>query len=220
MAKQKGTIVLVTEITPQSQLFMDYLQEELGIPVHMASPENEWITPDSDSERVLILIDADDANVPSIQEWQGRITDVTRTSLAAFNLDDEDQAADLLSTIQLQGVFYRNDALPLICKGLLTLLDGHLWMSRSLMGRMLELFRLQQQNAYRPAAGLTQRELEIIGLLGSGASNVEIAERLSVSENTVKSHLYNIFKKVDVHNRVQAVNWARKNLGAPPQRQP
>jgi LuxR family transcriptional regulator of csgAB operon len=217
MVKKKGAIVLVTEITPQSQLFLDYLQQELGIPVNMAAPDNDWTAPDN--ERVLVLIDVDHANESSIQEWQSRITDASQTSLAAFNLDDENQAADMLSTIQLQGVFYRNDALPLICKGLLTLLDGHLWMSRSLMGRMLELFRLQQQNAYRPAAGLTQRELEIIGLLGSGASNVEIAERLAVSENTVKSHLYNIFKKIDVHNRVQAVNWARQNLGAPPQRQ-
>lgn len=214
MAKKKGTIVLVTEITPQSQLFMDYLQKELGVPVKMSSSRDEWATPDS--ERVVILIDVDHANESAMQEWQSRIADASLVSLAAFNLDDENQAADMLSSIQLQGVFYRNDALPLICKGLLTLLDGQLWMSRSLMGRMLERFRLHQQNAYRPAAGLTQRELEIIGLLGSGASNVEIAERLAVSENTVKSHLYNIFKKINVHNRVQAVNWARQNLGAPP----
>lgn len=216
MVKRKGAIVLVTEITPQSQLFMDYLREELGIPVEMAAPDGDWSAPDG--ERVLVLIDVDHADDPLIQQWQCRIIDASQASLAAFNLDDEDQAADMLSTIRLQGIFYRNDALPMICKGLLTLLDGHLWMSRSLMGRMLELFRLQQQNAYRPAAGLTQRELEIISLLGSGASNVEIAKRLTVSENTVKSHLYNIFKKIDVHNRVQAVNWARQNLGVPPQR--
>ena len=71
-------------------------------------------------------------------------------------------------------------------------------------------------NSYRPACGLTQRELEIIGLLGTGATNAEIAEKLFVSEHTVKSHLYNIFRKIKVHNRLQAMNWARRNLFSVP----
>src|SRR5699024_2384432 len=106
MVKRKGAIVLVTEITPQSQLFMDYLREELGIPVEMAAPDGDWSAPDG--ERVLVLIDVDHADDPLIQQWQCRITDASQASLAAFNLDDEDQAADMLSTIRLQGIFYRN----------------------------------------------------------------------------------------------------------------
>jgi ATP/maltotriose-dependent transcriptional regulator MalT len=43
----------------------------------------------------------------------------------------------------------------------------------------------------------------------TGASNTEIADSLFVSEHTVKSHLYNVFKKLNVKNRLQAVSWAR-----------
>ncbi|MCP1365881.1 LuxR C-terminal-related transcriptional regulator, partial [Halomonas sp. BBD48] len=69
---------------------------------------------------------------------------------------------------------------------------------------------------YRPVCSLTHREQEIISLLGSGASNTEIADKLFVSEHTVKSHLYNTFRKIKVHNRIQAMNWARQNLGPLP----
>lgn len=49
----------------------------------------------------------------------------------------------------------------------------------------------------------------------TGASNVEIADSLFVSEHTVKSHLYNVFKKLNVKNRIQAVSWAKEYLDAP-----
>ncbi|MGR5542983.1 LuxR C-terminal-related transcriptional regulator, partial [Vibrio campbellii] len=48
--------------------------------------------------------------------------------------------------------------------------------------------------------------------LKSGGSNIEIADSLFVSEHTIKSHLYNIFKKLEVKNRTQAMSWAKKNL--------
>jgi two-component system NarL family response regulator len=52
---------------------------------------------------------------------------------------------------------------------------------------------------------LTAREEEIFRLLSRGLNNKEIAKRLFLSEKTVKNHLTNIFKKLKVHNRVQAV---------------
>ncbi len=214
MVQDKYLIQLVTESNPQSQLFADYLRQQLGCQVAILSPSSTWKPRDTND--TLILLDADHMNDAAMQAWQSHAAERPDTSLAVFNLRDEDHAVETLSCMHLQGIFYRDDSLPLICKGLSILQEGQLWMSRSLMARMLEFYRRHQINAYRPACGLTQRELEIIGLLGSGASNMEIADRLFVSEHTVKSHLYNIFKKIDVHNRLQAVNWARQNLGAPP----
>jgi LuxR family transcriptional regulator of csgAB operon len=110
-------------------------------------------------------------------------------------------------------VFYRNESLDVICKGIHALLEGELWMSRDLMARLILFYRKYQSNAFRPACGLTNREMEIISLLSSGSSNQQIAEKLFVSEHTVKSHLYNIFRKINVHNRIQALNWIHQNLG-------
>ena len=52
---------------------------------------------------------------------------------------------------------------------------------------------------------LSKTELKIIKLLEKGLSNKSISSEYSISENTVKFHLKNIFKKLDVHNRMEAV---------------
>jgi len=59
---------------------------------------------------------------------------------------------------------------------------------------------------------LTMREMEILNLLSTGAKNTDIAKQLSLSVHTIKTHIYHIYKKLDVENRTQAVNWASHNL--------
>ena len=72
----------------------------------------------------------------------------------------------------------------------------------------------------RPSAGLTDRERDVLELLVQGVtSNRELAERLVVSENTVKYHLRNILAKLHLENRAQVVAYALRNqLVAPPER--
>ena len=57
---------------------------------------------------------------------------------------------------------------------------------------------------------ITGRELEVLRLLAAGASNRQIAEELVLVTGTVKAHLLNIYRKLDVHNRTQAVARARE----------
>ena len=59
------------------------------------------------------------------------------------------------------------------------------------------------------AAGLTKREREILQLVAEGHSNAELARMLWVTEQTVKFHLSNIYRKLDVANRTEASRWAQ-----------
>ncbi len=59
--------------------------------------------------------------------------------------------------------------------------------------------------------GLTQREVEVIGLVTEGCSNREVASRLSITEDTVKRHLTNIFDKVGMSTRLELALFALKN---------
>jgi len=58
--------------------------------------------------------------------------------------------------------------------------------------------------------GISNRELEVLQLMARGMSNREIADSLFVSENTVKTHSSNLFEKLDVKRRTQAVEQGRK----------
>ncbi|MEO7634861.1 MAG: LuxR C-terminal-related transcriptional regulator [Sphingomicrobium sp.] len=57
--------------------------------------------------------------------------------------------------------------------------------------------------------GLTRRECEILELLATGQSNKEMARALAISPNTVKTHLANLFAKLEVERRIQAIEKAR-----------
>ena len=57
---------------------------------------------------------------------------------------------------------------------------------------------------------LSEREVEVLAWLASGASNREIGQRLYITENTVKRHVYNIFGKLNVRNRTQAALQAQR----------
>lgn len=61
------------------------------------------------------------------------------------------------------------------------------------------------------AAGLTNREVEILRLIATGATNREVADSLVISEGTVKNHLSNIFSRLGLRDRTQAVMYAREH---------
>jgi DNA-binding NarL/FixJ family response regulator len=59
--------------------------------------------------------------------------------------------------------------------------------------------------------GLTERELDVLGLVRAGLSNKLIARRLKISEKTVKAHLTSIFQRIGVTDRTQAALWAERH---------
>jgi PAS domain S-box-containing protein len=61
------------------------------------------------------------------------------------------------------------------------------------------------------ASPLTKREVEILQLMASGANTKSLAERLHVSPATIRNHAQNIFTKLDVHSRLEAVAWANQH---------
>jgi DNA-binding NarL/FixJ family response regulator len=89
----------------------------------------------------------------------------------------------------------------------------------AVMARMMDHFSARPPAAQRHPPGfadLSDREREILALIGAGRSNTEIAEELFISMATVKTHVRHIFAKLDVRDRAQAVVAARDaGLGLP-----
>lgn len=91
---------------------------------------------------------------------------------------------------------------------------GEAVVSPSMAVKLLDEFkRLDERTAASEppeAPPLSPREMEVLGLLAVGASNLEIAERLFISENTVRTHLKNILEKLHLKNRSQAAAYAAR----------
>jgi DNA-binding NarL/FixJ family response regulator len=77
--------------------------------------------------------------------------------------------------------------------------------TRRLLDRFAHTLPDRAGSAPAALAELTERELEVLTLLASGLSNAELAERLFLSETTIKTHVSSILRKLDLRDRVQAV---------------
>jgi two-component system nitrate/nitrite response regulator NarL len=85
---------------------------------------------------------------------------------------------------------------------------GEAAMTRAVASRLLKGVANRVSQDEKGETSLTERELLVLRLVASGASNSEIADKLSISVNTVKSHLKNILGKLHLENRTQAATYA------------
>jgi two-component system, NarL family, response regulator YdfI len=77
-----------------------------------------------------------------------------------------------------------------------------------ILARVLSAAHSSRERPASPSAVLTERELEILRYVSSGARNKEIAQQLDIAERTVKAHLDNIYSKLGVDSRTAAVTIA------------
>jgi DNA-binding NarL/FixJ family response regulator len=90
-------------------------------------------------------------------------------------------------------------------------MQGDAAMTPAMAARLLKGVANRMASKNKGESSLTERELLVLRLVASGASNHEIAESLSISVNTVKSHLKNILDKLQLDNRTQAATYALRH---------
>ncbi|MCG9687607.1 LuxR C-terminal-related transcriptional regulator, partial [Vibrio tubiashii] len=162
----------------------------------------------------LVLIDYHYLDESKFEAYnQAKMVSQYTVKEIVFNCPNEAPSSHLFKWRNLVGVFYVDDEVSLLLKGMEKIMNDEMWLSRKVAQDYIEHFRCANTVTTSQAyANLTKREKEIMRLLGHGASNIQIAEELFVSENTVKTHLHNIFKKINAKNRLQALLWANNNI--------
>lgn len=133
----------------------------------------------------------------------------TRVVLLTAVVDDD----QLLEAIRLgaQGVVLKDMAPQLLVDAIREVHGGGQWLEQGLGGRALRRLLWREKRASEAARLLSGREREIVRLAVSGLRNRAIADRLSISEGTVKVHMHNIYEKLDVNGRIELTNYAREN---------
>ncbi len=84
-------------------------------------------------------------------------------------------------------------------------------MTRAMASKLLKSVANRMADGDKGEQSLTEREMFVLRLVASGASNHEIADKLTISINTVKSHIKNILEKLHLENRTQAATYALKH---------
>jgi DNA-binding NarL/FixJ family response regulator len=117
----------------------------------------------------------------------------------------------------VRGILYLHQELALYIQAVHAILNGELWYPRAVLEERLLSTCASPLMTKKQLSALTMREREILTLLASGLSNHQIASRLCISPHTVKTHAYNIYKKIHVSNRMHASLWLFKDNQAGPQ---
>ena len=123
---------------------------------------------------------------------------------------EEDEIVEALR-LGVRGVVLKELAPQLLVECIRKVQAGEQWLDKQLSNWALEAL-LRRESTGRAGSGpLSPREIEIVRMVVGGLRNRELAERLGVSEGTIKIHLHNIYKKLKVHSRLELVLHAQAN---------
>jgi LuxR family transcriptional regulator, positive regulator of biofilm formation len=163
----------------------------------------------------LILIDCnswDDEKIEALlYEFSSSLTKTESTHIALFNITEHCDTEHFAQHTIVKGLFPEDISHKQFITGIKSIFNGELWLSRKLLSKILMNSRKNPQSRIEDF-GLTRRETEIIKLIADGSRNNDIADSLCLSEHTVKTHIYHIYKKLNVANRMQAANWVNQHL--------
>jgi LuxR family transcriptional regulator of csgAB operon len=175
------------------------------------TPDDLMLFDRKQSNRILLV---DYKEVPRLINLHPNLPVMWKNhEIILFNVPKALPTSELITFGVLKGLFYNSEEKAKIAKGLEEVINGDNWLPRKVASQLLFYYRnIVNTNTTPTNVDLTIRELQVIRCLQSGSSNTQIADDLFISEFTVKSHLYQIFRKLAVKNRVQAIAWANQNL--------
>ena len=131
--------------------------------------------------------------------------------IALLNAEKHSAYEELAQWPQVKAIFCPQQAPKQLIRGINEILDGGQWLPRHILHQLIDLYRKTPKRASN-LNNLTAREKQILSMVTQASTNQQIATHLHVSEHTVKTHIYNIFKKLNVKNRIEACAWANEYL--------
>lgn len=164
----------------------------------------EYITPD-----VLLL----DINMPKKNGLEVlRVLKDRKSKVKVLVLTVHNETEYLMKAVDIgiDGYVLKDSESSELKKAIFAIVDGETYIQPSLIPA-LNSKMIEKDKDGTKIDLLTRRELEVLKLLAVGMYNKEVAEKLDISERTVKNHVSNIFKKIEVTDRTQAAVFAIRN---------
>jgi DNA-binding NarL/FixJ family response regulator len=162
----------------------------------------------------VVLMDFSLPDGTGLEATRAILAELPETQIIFLTVHDNDERLIAAIRAGAKGYLLKNLSVSKLLASLRALERGEAAISRIMMARILEEFaqpHAPSNGSPSPLVGLTSREIEVLQELADGITNQEIATRLYISENTVKNHIHNILEKLNLHNRREAIEFARKN---------
>jgi two-component system, NarL family, nitrate/nitrite response regulator NarL len=162
----------------------------------------------------VILMDFSLPDGTGLEATRAILAEQPNLQIIFLTVHDNDERLIAAMRAGAKGYLLKNLSVNKLLASLRALERGEAAISRTMMARILEEFAISTPPASTspsPLIGLTSREIEVLKELADGITNQEIAARLYISENTVKNHIHNILEKLNLNNRREAIEFARKH---------
>ena len=162
----------------------------------------------------ILLLDLAMPKHPGLEALRELGTGVNSTPVRVILLTAAAEKSQIVEALQLgaRGVVLKDSATQLLLKAIQTVMAGEYWVGRESVSNLVQYLRTLMQSTNDEARqrkfGLTPRELEVVGCIVEGCSNRDIAKQFTISEETVKRHLSNIFDKTGVSTRLELALFA------------
>ncbi|MCA9925790.1 MAG: response regulator transcription factor [Anaerolineales bacterium] len=162
----------------------------------------------------LILMDFSLPDGTGADAAQSILAELPNTKIIFLTVHDDDNRLFTAIRNGAKGYLLKNTPVDKLLTFLQGIERGEAAITPTMTSRVLEQFAKLEPKQTQPhleSSDLTARELQVLRQLDTGATNQEIAERLFISERTVKNHVSRILSKLNLKNRYEAANYARNN---------
>lgn len=157
----------------------------------------------------VVLMDIKMPNVDGIEATRQIIELVPGIKVLILTTFETDSQVIQALKAGASGYVLKDSSAPAIISSIVAVMSGERVMASAVANRVLEMLTgtATPKEFYD---GLTNREIEILKLLANGMANKQIAYRLKISEKTVRNHVSNMYEKLGIYDRSQAVLYAVK----------
>ncbi|KJS10623.1 MAG: chemotaxis protein CheY [Peptococcaceae bacterium BRH_c8a] len=153
----------------------------------------------------LVLLDINLPDITGIEVCKTIKQESPETGVIALTIHDQEEYIVEMIRNGIAAYLLKDVSPDQLISTMLQVAQGHSFISPSLMDKVFrQINKLSTKTQDNRPLGLTDREVEVLRLVANGDSNRIIANKLFISEKTVKNHLTNIFQKLDVTDRTQA----------------
>ncbi|BCV65467.1 helix-turn-helix transcriptional regulator [Shewanella carassii] len=205
-------LVFINQVAAPCHLAI--LAESIGLKTRIIRHPEQLEPQKNDSTFYLISQKGSALDNKGIPLLAGRLVSHVPVALYQVARGSLDQESAML--LGIRGVLYSDQRIDLMLTGLRKMVADELWYDRTLISKMFRKLVKTLDAGNEISADtvsmlqmLTRRERTIIQLVSSGARNKEIAQRLCISEHTVKAHISSIFRKTQSRNRVELLRWVQ-----------